>query len=64
MRSSTAVTSAENGRKLEQLAASVFRTAAKRELALRTIEGAEFMPRPVHPELVIFRQADVEGLGT
>ena len=30
--------------------------------AWREIEGAEFMPRVVHPELAIYKQAAVERL--
>jgi hypothetical protein len=33
-------------------------------LALRAIEGDEFMPRPVHPEPVIFPQGGIDSLGT
>jgi hypothetical protein len=42
---------------------AILRTAARRELAIRAVEAVgEFQPRPVHPELLIFKQAEVERL--
>jgi len=29
---------------------------------VREIEGAVFMPRPVHPELLVYQRADIERL--
>ena len=48
---------------LAELRAAILRAAARRELALRAVEAVgEFKPRPVHLELLIFRQAEVERL--
>jgi hypothetical protein len=50
-------------RRLDQLRAAILRTAARRELALREIEGeGEFRPRGVRPEILIFTEAAVEQL--
>jgi len=46
------------GPQLDQLRGSILRAAAQRELALR--EAESFLPRPVHPELAIFKSSDVE----
>jgi hypothetical protein len=56
------MSAADKARKLDQLRGAILKAAAKRELALRAIEGVEFLPRPVHPELVVFTQAAVERL--
>jgi hypothetical protein len=48
--------------RLAQLRRQIERLAAKRELAVREIEGDGFLPRPVHPELLVFPQAEVERL--
>jgi hypothetical protein len=56
------MSAADKTRKLDQLRGAILKAAAKRELALRAIEGAEFMPRAVHPELAIYKQAAVERL--
>jgi hypothetical protein len=54
---------ADKARRLDEIRAAILRTAAKRELALRKVEGeGEFRPRPTHPELLIFPQAEVERL--
>ena len=53
----------DKARKLAELRRAVLRTAAQREIELRKIEGdGEFRPRPVHPELAIWKQAAVERL--
>jgi hypothetical protein len=50
-------------RRLDQLRAAILKAAARRELALRKVEGVgEFRPRDVHPELVIYPATEVEGL--
>jgi hypothetical protein len=56
------MTVADRERRIAELRAAMLKAAARRELLVREIEGAEFMPRPVHPELVVYRQADVERL--
>jgi hypothetical protein len=56
------MSAADKARRLDQLRGAILKAAAKRELALRAIEGTEFMPRTVHPELAIYRQAAVEQL--
>jgi hypothetical protein len=56
------LTAADKARKLDQLKAAILRTAAQRELALREVEGDGFLPRPIHPELLVFPQAEVERL--
>jgi hypothetical protein len=56
---------ADKARRLDQLRRQVLQVAARRELALREVEGeGEYRPRDAHPELAIFRQADVERLAT
>jgi hypothetical protein len=52
----------ERTERLAQLRREIERLAAQRELALRAVEGDGFLPRPVHPELLIYKQADVERL--
>ena len=52
----------EKTERIAQLRRQIERLAAKRELAVREIEGDGFMPRPVHAELAIYRQGDVERL--
>jgi hypothetical protein len=52
---------ADKLRKSNELRRQILRAAAKRELGLRA-EGAELMPRVIHPELAIYRQAAVEQL--
>ena len=56
------LSAADKARRLDELRRAILRTAAKRELAVREIEGAEFMPRAIHPELAIYKQAAVERL--
>jgi hypothetical protein len=56
------LTAADKARKLDDLRRAVLHTAAKREIAVRAVEGGEFLPRVVHPELAIYRQAAVERL--
>jgi hypothetical protein len=56
------LSNADKVKRLTELRATILKAAARRELALRKIEGAEFMPRPVHPELAIYRQGQVERL--
>jgi hypothetical protein len=56
------LSASEKQRRLAELRGALLRAAAKRELALRAVEGAEFHPRPVHPELVVYRQGDLERL--
>jgi hypothetical protein len=53
---------ADRTRRLDQLRASILKAAANRELLVREIEGADFTPRPVHPELLVYPQAEVERL--
>lgn len=53
---------ADKARRIEELRRQLLRAAAKHELALRDVEGDGFMVRPVHPELLIYRRADVERL--
>ena len=45
-----------------ELKAAILRTAARRELEVRKVEGDDFAARPVHPELFLYRQAEVERL--
>ena len=52
----------DKARKLDELRCQILHTAAKRELAVREIEGEGFVVRPVHPELIIYKQAAVERL--
>jgi hypothetical protein len=53
----------DKARTLDQLRGAILKAAAKRELTLRTIEGAEFLPRPgPHPELAVWKLAAVERL--
>jgi hypothetical protein len=57
------LSAADKARKLEQLRGAILKAAAKRELTLRAIEGAEFLPRPgPHPELAVWKLAAVERL--
>ena len=56
------LTAADKTRRLAELRGPILKAAARRELELRAIEGDDFLPRPVHPELVIFKQAEVERL--
>jgi hypothetical protein len=57
------ISATDRRRRLDQLSAAILRAAARRELALREIEGAgEFQPRPVHAELAIFQRGEVERL--
>jgi hypothetical protein len=58
------MTAADKAKRLGDLDRAILRTAAKRELLLREHEApGEFLPRlEVHPELAVFRQADVERL--
>jgi hypothetical protein len=57
------LSASEKQRRLEQLRGAILRAAAKRELALRAVEGVgEFRPRAVHAELAVFKRADVERL--
>lgn len=56
------LTAADKASKLNDIRRRVLSIAAKRELAVREIEGDGFMIRPVHPELLIFPQAEVERL--
>jgi hypothetical protein len=58
------MTAADKAKRLTDLDRAILRTAAKRELLLREREApGEFLPRlEVHPELAVFRQADVERL--
>ena len=48
--------------KLDELRGAILRAAAKREFAVREIEGDGFLPRPVYPELAICKEAAVERL--
>jgi hypothetical protein len=59
---SEGLTASDKARRITELQAAILRAAAKRELAVREVEGAEFMPRPVHPELLVYKRADVEQL--
>jgi hypothetical protein len=53
----------DRARKLGELQRAILRTAAKRELAVREIEGDDnFMVRPVHPELIVYKRTEVERL--
>jgi hypothetical protein len=52
----------DKARTLDQLRGAILKVAEKREVTLRAIEGAEFLPRPVHPELVVAKLAAVERL--
>jgi len=45
------ISAADKRQRIAELRAAILKAAAKRELELRKVEGAEFMPRPVHPEL-------------
>lgn len=58
------MTADDKAKRLGDLDRAILRTAAKRELLLREHEApGEFLPRlEVHPELAVFRQADVERL--
>jgi hypothetical protein len=58
------LSASDKSRRLADLDRAILRTAAKRELLTREREApGEFLPRPeVHPELAVFRQADVEQL--
>jgi hypothetical protein len=56
------ISATDKQRRLDQLRAAILKAAAKRELALRKVEGDDFMVRSVHPELAIFKQAEVERL--
>jgi hypothetical protein len=56
------LTAADKARRLDQLLGAILRTAARRELAVREIEGDGFMVRPVHPELLVYKRADLERL--
>jgi hypothetical protein len=57
------ISATDRQRRLDQLRAAILRAAGQRELALREVEGeGEFLPRPVHPELAIFRHGEVERL--
>jgi phage-related tail protein len=57
------MSAADKARKLAELRRQILCTAAKRELALREVEGdGEFQPRVTHPELAIYRLAVVEQL--
>ncbi len=58
------MTAADKAKRLADLDRAILRTAAKRELFLREHEApGQFLPRlEVHPELAVFRQADVERL--
>jgi hypothetical protein len=54
----------DKARRLDQLRAAILRASASRELLIRAseVEG-EFLPRPaLHPELVVFRRAEVERI--
>jgi len=53
---------ADKARRLEQLHGAILHAAARRELAVREIEGEGFVPRPVHPELAIYKRTAVEAL--
>ena len=52
----------DKARRLEELRRAILKAAAKRELFVREIEGSEFLRRPTHAELAVFKQADVERL--
>jgi hypothetical protein len=52
----------DRSKRLAEIDASLLKAAAKRELLVREIEGAEFMPRPVHAELVVFPLADPQRM--
>ena len=57
------ISAPDKQRRLDELRGAILKAAARRELALRAVEGVgEFQPRPVHPELLIYRQAEVERL--
>jgi hypothetical protein len=57
------VTAADKTKRLADLDRAILWTAAKRELLLREQEApGEFRTRDVHPELLIYKQADVERL--
>ena len=57
------MSAADKARRLDQLRGAILKAAARRELAVRQIEGdGEFLPRPVHPELAICQRRQVEQL--
>jgi|HubBroStandDraft_6_1064221.scaffolds.fasta_scaffold1476440_1 hypothetical protein len=58
------ISATDKQRRLDQLRAAVLRASANRELLVRATEvEGEFAPRPgLHPELAVFRRADVERL--
>jgi hypothetical protein len=56
------VPAADKARRLDQLRRQILQAAARRELLVRDLEGDNFMVRPVHPELVVYRRAEVERL--
>lgn len=53
---------ADRTKRLDQLRAAILMAAARKEIALRQIEGTEFQMRSVHPEFVVFRRAEVERI--
>ena len=57
------MSASDKQRRLADLDHAILKAAAKRELLVREQEAAgDFSPRPVHPELLVYRQADVERL--
>jgi hypothetical protein len=57
------LTSVDKTRKLDELHRQILQVAARRELALRQVDGdGEFLPRPTHPEMAIFQRREVERL--
>lgn len=56
------MTAADKARRLQQLRGQILRAAARRELAVREVEGDGFMPRPVHAELAVFGRTAVQAL--
>lgn len=59
------LTAADKARRLDELRAAILKAAARRELLIReeNDERDDFLvPRPIHPELAIFTQAEIERL--
>ena len=56
------IAAADKRQRLDQIRAAILKAAARREIEARKVEGTEFMARPVHPELIVCRQGDLERL--
>jgi hypothetical protein len=51
---------ADKERGLEHLLTPVLAAACRRKLALRQIEGIDFLPRGVHSELMVWPQVELK----